>query len=276
MENTVDAKQLSLALVHGEEIFDTPNDLYIPPDALEIFLENFEGPLDFLLYIIRKKGFNILELPIKPVTDQYVEYVKTMLALNLELASDYLVMAATLAEIKSRMLLPIESESEEDEEDPRAALINKLIEYETFKIAAEDISKLPREGRDTHRVTAALNSDCEAAKLLPEITLLALNTALNNVLGRVEKFKKHEIKREVLSTRSRMNMIITKLHTTNDYVPFEEFFTPEEGRQGVVVTFLAILELCKEKVLTIVQAGQCQPIHVKLANDDISLENVLR
>ena len=271
-----EAKQLKLALVNGEEVFDIPNDLYIPPDAMEVFLESFEGPLDFLLYIIRKKGFDILELPIKEITEQYTGYVETMLKLNLELASDYLVMAAQLAEIKSAMLLPQLSTVDDEEEDPRAVLINRLIEYERFKIAAQDLDYIPRVGRDTHYVKAQLNPTCTAAELLPEVSLQDLHLALQKALGRAENFQHHQIKREVLSTKARMNIIIAKLHASEGYVPFEDFFTPDEGKQGVVVTFLAILELCKEKLLTITQAGEFRPIHVKLTDNDISMESIFR
>lgn len=275
MDN-LESKQLKLALVNGEEVFEAPSDLFIPPDALEVFLEAFEGPLDFLLYIIRKQKFDIRDLPIKEITVQYTDYVKAMLSLNLELAADYLVMAATLAEIKSRMLLPVIQDAAEEEEDPRQALINRLLEYEKYKIAAEEIDKLPRVGRDSHRVKAHLNPECKAVEKLPEVSLKDLTFALHRALNKADNFQHHHITKEVLSTRARMNSIIEAINKTEEYIPFEGLLQKGEGKQGILVTFLAILELCKEKILLLTQSGEFQPIYVKRSTMDIDMGRVLQ
>ncbi len=254
-------EQLRLALVYGEAFNNLPQDLYIPPDALEVFLEAFEGPLDLLLYLIRKQNIDILDIPVAEITRQYMGYVELMKAVRLELAAEYLVMAAMLAEIKSRMLLPRSAEVEEDELDPRAELIRRLQEYERFKAASEDLDQLPRIGRELH-VPRLEAPDARARKLLPEVSLEELLISMAEVLRRAEMFESHQVTRETLSTRERMSDVLERLKG-GAFVPFAALFTIEEGRLGVVVTFMAVLELIKESLVELVQNEPFAPIHVR-------------
>lgn len=253
---------LQLALVYGEAVTELPQDLYIPPDALEVFLEAFEGPLDLLLYLIRKQNIDILDIPVAEITRQYMGYVELMKAVRLELAAEYLVMAAMLAEIKSRMLLPRSAEAEEEEEDPRAELIRRLQEYERFKKAAEDLDELPRVGRDV-LVPAVAAPEARARKLLPELALQELMLVMGEMLRRADLFESHQVTREVLSTRERMSEVLERLKG-GAFVPFIQLFTLEEGKLGVVVTFMAILELVKEQMVELVQNEAFGAIHVRL------------
>ncbi|KHL69908.1 condensin subunit ScpA [Pseudomonas flexibilis] len=255
-------EQLPLALVYGEAVTEMPQDLYIPPDALEVFLEAFEGPLDLLLYLIRKQNIDILDIPVAEITRQYMGYVELMKVARLELAAEYLVMAAMLAEIKSRMLLPRSSEEDEDEEDPRAELIRRLQEYERFKAAAEDLDELPRLGRDLH-VPRLEAPQARARMLLPQVELSELLLAMAEVLRRADMFESHQVTREALSTRERMSEVLERLRDGH-FVPFVQLFRVEEGRLGVVVTFMAILELIKESLVELVQNEPFAPIHVRV------------
>lgn len=250
-----------VATLKGSLITELPKDLYIPPDALEIFLEAFEGPLDLLLYLIKKDNLDITEISISAITHQYMDYIALMGALRFELAAEYLVMAATLAEIKSRMLLPKPAVVMDDEEDPTANLIRRLQEYERFKQAAEDIDELPRLYRDVFPVQAEI-PPMETKQLLPETDLKALLRALNDVLQRAEMFSKHQIKREPLSVRERMTIVLDKINS-EDFMSFERLFDPQEGKAGVVVTFLACLELLKGALIELVQTELLGPIHVR-------------
>lgn len=254
--------EMPFALVYGKAFTQLPKDLYIPPDALEVFLEAFEGPLDLLLYLIKRQNIDILEIDVSEITTQYVAYVDLMDAMHFELAAEYLVMAAMLAEIKSRMLLPrSKNEEEEDEEDPRANLIRRLQEYERFKQAAEDIDDLPREQRDFH-VASARAPDRNLTRPAPEVSLKELLLALSEVLHRADMFESHQVQRERLSTRERMGEVLDRLRG-RQFVPFVSLFTVKEGRLGVVVTFLAVLELIKESLVEIVQTDEFGAIHVK-------------
>ena len=253
-------QQLSLALVGGEPITKLPEDLYIPPDALEVFLEAFEGPLDLLLYLIKRQNLDILNIPVAEITHQYMEYVELMKDLHLELAADYLVMAAMLAEIKSRVLLP-RPEQEQEEDDPRAELIRRLQEYERFKMAAEDLDALPRLHRDVFQGSAK-TPDLKIVKPLPEVALKELLLAFKDVIKRAENFTHHNIELEPLSVRERMGQVLEKLRK-DEFTAFSALFTYQEGRRGVVVTFLAILELMKESLIEIVQTAPYEPIHIK-------------
>ena len=254
-------EEMPFAVVQGKELTILPKDLYIPPDALEVILEAFEGPLDLLLYLIRRQNLDILDIDVAEITKQYMGYIELMASIQLELAAEYLVMAAMLAEIKSRMLLPRQQSEDEDEEDPRAELIKRLQEYERFKQAAEDIDELPRMGRDIHRATADA-PDRDQQRPHPEVDIRELVTALADVLKRSEMFESHQIEMEKLSTRERMSQVMENLRN-NQFVPFVALFTLEEGRLGVVVTFLAVMELIKESLVEIVQSENFGPIHVK-------------
>jgi len=257
----LEPEQLRLALVYGEAFTELPQDLYIPPDALEVFLEAFEGPLDLLLYLIRKQNIDILDIPVAEITRQYMTYVELMKAVHLELAAEYLLMAAMLAEIKSRMLLPRPEGMDAEEEDPRAELIRRLQEYERFKKAAEDLDELPREGRD-FVVPTLPAPEARARKLLPDVELSELLLAMGEVLRRADLFESHQVTREILSTRERMSQVLERLKD-GAFVPFVALFTLEEGRLGVVVTFMAILELVKESLVELVQNEPFSPIHVR-------------
>jgi len=253
---------LPLAFINGEALIEKPEDLFIPPDALEVILETFEGPLDLLLYLIRKQKFDITTLPIADVTKQYMEYVDAMMSLKLELAAEYLLMAAILAEIKSRLLLPKRSD-DSDEEDPRAELIRRLKEYELVKQAAEDLDIQPRLERDIFTTHVELSENVAPIRIEPDVSLAEIVLAFSAAMKRAEAFEHHTIAREALSTRERMSLILSLL-TTTEYTPLERLFTVEEGKAGVVVCFLAILELVKEQLILCIQAGPYAKIHVKL------------
>ncbi|SDQ90883.1 condensin subunit ScpA [Pseudomonas sp. UC 17F4] len=254
-------QELPLVLVYGEAMTEMPVDLYIPPDALEVFLEAFEGPLDLLLYLIRKQNVDILDIPVAEITRQYMGYVELMKTVRLELAAEYLVMAAMLAEIKSRMLLPRSAEVEEEEADPRAKLIRRLQEYERFKAAAEGIDGLSRVGREV--IVPRLDApQAKVRKLLPEVSLEELLVSMAEVLRRGDLFESHQVSREALSTRERMSEVLERLRG-GGFVPFVELFSAEEGKLGVVVTFMAILELVKESLIELVQNEPFAPIHVR-------------
>ncbi|HEY7771734.1 MAG TPA: ScpA family protein [Marinagarivorans sp.] len=254
--------EMPFALVNGQAYTELPKDLYIPPDALEVILESFEGPLDLLLYLIRRQNIDILEIDVSAITKQYVTYVELMEAMQFELAAEYLVMAAMLAEIKSRMLLPrAPSEEDEDEEDPRAMLIRRLQEYERFKQAAEDIDELPRLHRDIF-VARATAPDRNLTRPEPDVDMKEILFALAEVLRRADMFESHQVEREKLSTRERMTQVLDRL-SGKQFMPFIQLFNVEEGRLGVVVTFLAVLELIKESLVELVQTEAFGPIHVK-------------
>ena len=254
--------EMPFAVVNGEPVTQMPRDLYIPPQALEIFLEAFEGPLDLLLYLIRRQNLNILDIPLAEITRQYMQYIELMSELQLELAGEYLVMAATLAEIKSRMLLPRATlDADGTEEDPRAELVRRLQEYERFKRAAEGIDSLPRLERDVWSTSAELK-DRKVVRLLPQITLQEMLIAFKEVVVRSEMFAHHHIQRERLSVRERMADILSTLEHAS-FVEFVRLFRPGEGRMGVTITFVAILELMREGLIDIVQAEPFAPLHVR-------------
>ena len=257
--------EMPFAVVQGEAVTELPKDLYIPPRALEVFLDAFEGPLDLLLYLIRRQNLDILDIDVAVITEQYMQYVELMDAMQFELAAEYLLMAAMLAEIKSRMLLPRSNEVDDDEEDPRATLVRRLQEYERFKKAAEDMSTLPRVERDTW-VGSAEPPVMERTKPLPEVNLQDLVIAFSEVLKRADLYESHQIKRESLSTRERMADVLQALQE-QEFCSFDSLFKVEEGRLGVVVTFLAILELIKESLVDIVQSDEFAPIHIKARSE---------
>ena len=255
-------QEMPFAMVQGEPWVTVPKDLYIPPDALEVILEAFEGPLDLLLYLIRRQNLDILDIPIAEITAQYMEYVEMMKDLRLELAAEYLVMAATLAEIKSRMLLPRpETGDEEEGEDPRAELIRRLQEYERFKQAAEDIDALPHLGRDVFQTVVDLPQKRVEHKP-PDVDLREILLAFRDVLHRADLFSSHRVQRELLSVRERMSRILAAVDTES-FVEFTSLFDVVEGRMGVVVTFMAVLELIKATLLELVQTEAYGPIHVR-------------
>ncbi len=256
-------EELPLAVVQGQAVEQLPADLYIPPDALQVFLEAFEGPLDLLLYLIRKQNLDITDIPVADITRQYVEYIELMQDMQLELAGEYLVMSATLAEIKSRMLLPRPAGDEEDEEDPRAELVRRLQEDERYKQAAEDIDALPRLGRDVFQAEAEAPEQ-KVVQLPPEVDLQDLIAAFQEVMQRASMYAHHHVQLEALSVRERMSIVLSRI-SPDRFTPFNELFTVEEGRMGVVVTFLAILELVKESLLDLTQSESYAPIHVKAA-----------
>jgi segregation and condensation protein A len=254
--------EMPFAVVDGEPVTELPRDLYIPPDALQVFLEAFEGPLDLLLYLIRKQNLDILDIPIAEITRQYMQYIEVMADLQLELAGEYLLMAAMLAEIKSRMLLPRPAGMDgQDEDDPRAELVRRLQEYERFKKAAEDIDRLTRMERDTLPASAEL-VERKVVKVLPQVSLTEMLTAFKDVLARAEMFAHHHVNRERLSVRQRMSDILSGLRETA-FMNFTQLFRPEEGRMGVTVTFVAILELMREGLIEIVQSEAYGQIHVR-------------
>ena len=256
-------QKLPLAFLHGKAVVDKPEDLYIPPDALEVILETFEGPLDLLLYLIKKHKLDVLELSIFSITEQYVKYVEMMSEFQLELAGEYLVMAALLAQIKSRLLLPVHEELEE-EEDPRAELIKRLQEYEQFKKAAENIDTLPRVGRDIFIANATFPELEEKNQPLPELAIKDLLLALSDVMARAKTFEHHLISAETLSTRERMSLILHTLSQAKAPVAFTQLFTFEEGRSGVVVSFIAMLELIKECLIACLQVESDSQVYVSL------------
>jgi segregation and condensation protein A len=255
-------QEMPLAIVRGQPMLQMPQDLYIPPDALEVILEAFEGPLDLLLYLIRRQNLDILDIPVAEITRQYMTYIELMRdVMRLELAAEYLLMAAILAEIKSRLLLPRPPAEEGLEDDPRAELVRRLQEYERFKRAAEDIEALPRVERDTVVVHAEVG-ERNVVKLPPPLELQEMLLALKDVMHRAELFGHHAIKREALSVRQRMGELLSRLDD-NSFHPFESLFDPSEGRLGIVVTFLAMLELAKEMLVEILQEAPLAPIYVK-------------
>jgi segregation and condensation protein A len=254
--------EMPFAMVLGERLTEMPRDLYIPPQAMEVFLDAFEGPLDLLLYLIRRQNLNILDIPIAEITRQYTQYIDVMTEMQLDLAGEYLVMAATLAEIKSRMLLPrATAPGDGMEEDPRAELVRRLQEYERFKQAALRIDELPRLERDTW-VASAEMGERRVVRVLPDITLKELLIAFRDVAVRAEMFAHHQIHREPLSVRARMSDILATLHPET-FTQFTSLFQAEEGRMGVAVTFVAVLELLREGLLEIAQVEAYAPIHVR-------------
>ncbi|WP_245620941.1 segregation and condensation protein A [Comamonas aquatica] len=261
MPDVVD--QVALARLYGEPLFKLPNDLYIPPDALEVFLEAFEGPLDLLLYLIRKQNFNILDIPMLAVTQQYLRYVDEIRSRNLELAAEYLLMAAMLIEIKSRMLLPPKKkEGEEEAEDPRAELVRRLLEYEKMKLAAQQISTLPQYGRDFLKAQVHIEQSLQPR--FPDVAVGELQAAWRDILKRAKLVQHHRITREELSVREYMSQILKQLQGQR-FVEFERIFDPSKGSTVLVVTFIALLELGKETLIEITQAEAYAPIYVRLA-----------
>lgn len=250
-----------IALVRGEPFTQLPLDLYIPPDALEVILEAFEGPLDLLLYLIKRQNLDILNIPIADITAQYMKYIGMMETMKFELAAEYLVMAAMLAEIKSRMLLPRIDEDGDDEDDPRAELIRRLQEYERIKTGAVNLDELPRMERE-HQQLRVVPPVIEKEVAPPEVTMKELMLALRDVAERAERMGHHSISRETLSVRARMSDVLSALRI-GEFCEFSTLFNPEEGRMGVVVTFLAVLELCKESAIDIVQSEPFATIYLK-------------
>ena len=255
--------EMPFAIINGEPVTHLPKDLYIPPQALEVILEAFEGPLDLLLYLIRRQNLDVLDIPLAEITRQYMKYIDLMQDLQLELAGEYLVMAATLAEIKSRMLLPRAAKADDTEDDPRAELVRRLQEYERFKRAAERLDMLPRLERDVWSAGADLR-DRKVVRLVPQVTLQEMLLAFRDVVTRSEMFAHHHVQRERLSVRERMTDIVARL-ANSSFVEFAQLFRPEEGRMGVAVTFIAILELVREGLIDIVQQEPFAPIHVRSA-----------
>jgi len=265
--------EMPFAVVNGEPISQLPRDLYIPPQALEVFLEAFEGPLDLLLYLIRRQNLNILDIPLAEITRQYMQYIELMQDLQLELAGEYLVMAATLAEIKSRMLLPRPRLDQDGEEDPRAELVRRLQEYERFKRAAAGIDTLPRLERDVWPTGAELK-ERQLLRALPQIALQEMLLAFKDVVVRAQMFAHHHIQRERLSVGERMSEVLALLGDGAQFVPFQQLFRPEEGRMGVTITFAAILELMREGLIEIVQSHAYAPLHVRAASPGRTLRVV--
>jgi len=256
-----DQEEMPFALVQGQPVTEVPHDLYIPPDALEIILEAFEGPLDLLLYLIRRQNPDILDIPITAITEQYIEYIEMLQDVQFELAAEYLVMAAILAEIKSRMLLPRPASEDGEESDPRAELVRRLQEYERFKQAAGDLDELPRVGRD-FALTQAYLENKTVVKVPPRVELRELLSALKDVLSRSDLFTSHHISGEPLSVRERMSRIMSILGD-NSYLEFQDLFDPEEGRMGIVVSFLALMELIREQLVDLVQNEPFGQIYIK-------------
>ena len=258
-------QEMPLAVVHGQPVLQIPQDLYIPPDALEVILDAFEGPLDLLLYLIRRQNLDILDIPVAEITRQYVDYINVMQELRFELAAEYLLMAAILAEIKSRMLLPRPVTEEGEEGDPRAELVRRLQEYERFKLGAERVNALPRLEREIF-IATALPPDFGALKpLAPDVSLVELALYMQSVVKRATHFEHHQIRREQIPTRVRMAEILAML-SLGQTLRLEQVLRAEEGRMGVLVTFLALLELCKEQLIWILQAEPLGPIHFALAS----------
>ncbi|MFM7669775.1 MAG: segregation and condensation protein A [Betaproteobacteria bacterium] len=254
---------VAFAKLYGEPLFKLPNDLYIPPDALEVFLEAFEGPLDLLLYLIRKQNFNILDIPLAAVTLQYLEYIEQIRQRNLELAADYLLMAAMLIEIKSRMLLPAKKiEGEQEALDPRAELVRKLLEYEQIKLAAFQLDTLPQVGRDFVRTQVCI--DQTVVTRFPDVEIADLQAAWNDLLRRAKLTERHTITREELSVREHMTQILRKLQNAK-FIEFQDLFETSRGVPVVVVNFIALLELAKETLIEITQAEAFAPIYVRLS-----------
>ncbi len=258
---TAKQEEMPFAIVQGQPFTQLPQDLYIPPDALEVILDAFEGPLDLLLYLIRRQNLDILDIPIAEITRQYISYIDLLKELQFELAAEYLVMAAILAEIKSRLLLPRPKTEEGEEDDPRAELVRRLQEYERFKQAAEDMDELPREERD-FVVLEALVEDHAVIRVPPEIDLQEMLRALRDVMSRAELLTHHHVQSETLSVRERMSRIIDRLRDES-YIEFPNLFSLEEGRMGVVVTFLALMELLREKLVDLLQHKPFGQIYIK-------------
>ena len=257
-----------VAIVRGQVVEQLPDDLFIPPDALEVVLEAFEGPLDLLLYLIRRQNLDVLEIRVAEITHQYMQYIELMSVLQLELAGEYLVMAAMLAEIKSRMLLPRGSDVDEDETDPRAELIRRLQEYEVFKEAAANIDAMPRIERDIHVATVE-KPEFVRAQSDPGVDFRELAVALAEVLNRVELYKRHSITVEPLSVRERMSKILDQIAGVSGFLNFPELFELDEGRKGVIVTFLALLELMREGLVDVSQNEPYSPIYVLIASEAV-------
>ena len=251
-----------IALVNGAPFMIMPEDLYIPPDALEVFLETFEGPLDLLLYLIRRQNLDILDIPIAAITRQYIAYIDMMAEIRMELAAEYLLMAAILAEIKSRMLLPRTETAEAEEDDPRAELVRRLQEYERFKTAAEELDKLPRCERDVFELGGVDTSKVTVRKIYPEVDLKEVLLAFEGVLRRADRSTHHRILREPLSVRERMSSVLSRLKD-KPLLAFAELFNRREGRQGALVSLLAILELCKEHLIEIIQEEPLGELRVR-------------
>lgn len=257
--------EMPFAVVEGQPITEMPRDLYIPPQALEVFLEAFEGPLDMLLYLIRRQNVDILDIPIAEITRQYMRYIELMQVLQLELAGEYLLMAATLAEVKSRMLLPRPKGDEAGEEaDPRAELVRRLQEYERFKRAAESLDQIPRLDRNTWVASAEL-VERKVVRIPPQVTLQEMLLVFQDVLARSDMFAHHHVQREPLSVRQRMTDVMSVL-ASKEFVEFVHLFRAEEGRRGVTVTFVAILELMREGLIEIVQSEPYAPLHIRSGN----------
>ncbi len=261
MNESAQQGEMPFAIVDGEPITEMPRDLYIPPQALEVFLEAFEGPLDLLLYLIRRQNLDVLDIPIADITRQYMEYIQLMQELDLELAGEYLLMAAMLAEIKSRMLLPRIGDAGQEEDDPRAELVRRLQEYERYKRAAEDIDRLQRIDRDVFPAVAELTHR-QVVRMLPDVPLQEMLVAFKDVVQRATMFANLHVRRETLSVRQRMSDVLALLEGVG-LVEFIRLFRPEEGRMGVTVTFAALLELMREQLVEIVQAEPYQPLHVR-------------
>lgn len=261
------AESSPVAKVYGQPVLEVPQDLYIPPDALEVFLEQFEGPLDLLLYLIRKENISVLDIPMAKLTEQYLEYVEMMRTQQLELAAEYLLMAAMMIEIKSRMLLPRPASADSIEEDPRAELVRRLMEYEQMKIASQNLNELPQAGRDFALVHVLFER--QAAMRLPDVNIEDLKMAWLTILQRASITRHHKITREQLSVRSHMTRIMRILQS-QDYVEFDKLFTPDEGVPVLVVSFLAILELAKETLILISQEEAYAPIYVKLRGGQVA------
>ncbi len=254
---------IAVARLYGEPLFALPQDLYIPPDALEVFLEAFEGPLDLLLYLIRKQNFNILDIPMAGVTRQYLVYVDEIRVRNLELAAEYLLMAAMLIEIKSRMLLPPKRAAEgEEAEDPRAALVRRLLEYEQMKLAAARLNNVPQFGRDFLKAQVLVEQSLQPR--FPDVNALDLQEAWRDILKRARLVQHHKITREELSVREHMSIVLRHLQGRK-FIEFEKLFDPARGVPVLVVTFIALLELAKETLIEITQAEAFAPIYVRLA-----------
>ena len=253
---------VALAKLYGEPLFTLPDDLYIPPDALEIFLEAFEGPLDLLLYLIRKQHFNVLDIPMAPLTLQYLSYIDQIREKNLELAAEYLLMAALLIEIKSRMLLPVRKSESEDTEDPRAELVRRLLEYERIKLAAQQLDALPRAGRDFLRAGVYIEQSLETR--FPDVSVVDLRDAWAEVLKRAALTARHHIRREELSVREHMSSILKRLQNVR-FIEFGDLFDAARGAQVAIVHFLALLELARESLIDITQAAPFAPIYIRLA-----------
>ncbi len=268
LEQARNADDHTVALVEGDPVTELPTDLYIPPEALEVFLETFEGPLDLLLYLIRRQNLDILQIKVAAITEQYMQYIDLMHALQLELAGEYLVMAAMLAEIKSRMLLPKPEGADDDEDDPRAELIRRLQEYEQIKSAAEDLGDLPRVERDIHLVAAA-RPELVRQYADPEVDFKEVMIALAQVLRRAEMFASHEVQFETLSVGDRMKEVLEQVNQRHEFLAFHLLFREEEGRSGVIVTFLAIMELAREGLLELVQNEPFALIHVRAAQGTV-------